>query len=105
DPADLAGCTKVLCTTTVLLNDTLDPVLAAVRGARWLAFVGPGGGCVPDDLFSRGVTLLGGTAIVDREGFADAVARGEAWGRFARKYVIARDAYPGFDALARRLRR
>lgn len=105
DPTDLAGCEKVLSTTTVLLNDTLDAVLRAVRGARWLALVGPGGGCVPDDLFARGVTLLGATTIVDRDGFADAVARGESWGGFARKYVISRDRYPGFDALAAALRR
>ena len=104
DPAELADCSKVLSTTTVLLNDTLDRVLDAARGARWLALVGPGGGCIPDDLFARGVTLLGGTTVVDREGFADAVARGDAWGRFARKYVIARDRYPGFDALAAALR-
>src|SRR5690606_10612106 len=71
DPAELAGCEKVLCTTTVLLNDTLDDVLTVVRAARWLALVGPGGGCVPDGLFARGVTLLGGTTIVDRDGFAD----------------------------------
>lgn len=104
DPADLAGCEKVLCTTTVLLNDTLDAVLASARGARWLAFVGPGGGCVPDDLFARGVTLLGGTRIVDRQGFADAVARGASWGPHARKYTIARDSYPGFEVLAGRIR-
>lgn len=104
DPAELAGCEKVLCTTTVLLNDTLDSVLGAVRTARWVAFVGPGGGCVPDDLFSRGATLLGGTTIVDRAGFADAIAHGRPWGAFARKYVIARDEYPGFEALARALR-
>ena len=105
DPADLAGCEKVLCTTTVLLNDTLDAVLASVRGARWLAFIGPGGGCVPDDLFARGVTLLGGTSIIDRQGFADAVARGEPWGSHARKYVIARDRYPGFERLMESLSR
>jgi uncharacterized protein (DUF4213/DUF364 family) len=103
DPAELAGCEKVLSTTTVLLNDTLDAVLASASAARWLALLGPGGGCVPDDLFSRGVTLLGGTTIVDRDGFADAVARGEAWGRYARKYVVARDRYPGFEQLAARI--
>ncbi|MCO5101832.1 MAG: DUF364 domain-containing protein [Burkholderiaceae bacterium] len=105
DPVELADCEKVLCTTTVLLNDTLDAVLDAVRGARWIAFVGPGGGCVPDDLFARGVTLLGGTAIVDRDGFADAVSRGQPWGRYARKYVIARDRYPGFDRLCAKIAR
>lgn len=105
DPAELDGCDKVLSTTTILLNDTFDSVLHAVRGARWVALVGPGGGCLPDFLFARGITLLGGTTIVDRAGFADAIARGESWGRFARKYCIERDRYPGFDALAAALSR
>jgi len=59
DPAELAGCAKVLSTTTILLNDTVDSVLAACAGARWLALVGPGGGCLPDPLFARGVTVRG----------------------------------------------
>lgn len=96
DPLELAGCTKVLSTTTILLNDTLSSVLEACRDARWLALVGPGGGCLPDPLFARGVTLLGGTAIVDRDGFVAALARGEAWGGYARKYCIERDRYAGF---------
>ena len=100
DPAELAGCSKVLSTTTVLLNDTLESILGACAGARYLGLIGPGGGCVPDALFARGVTLLGGTAIVDRDGFVAAIARGEPWGGFALKYCIARDGYPGFDALA-----
>lgn len=99
DPGELAGCTKVLSTTTILLNDTLDRVISACRGARYLALVGPGGGCLPDPLFARGVTLLGGTRIVDRDGFATAIARGESWGRYARKYCITRDRYPGVEAI------
>lgn len=104
DPGALSGCPKVLSTTTILLNDTLEEVLAACAGARCLALVGPGGGCLPDPLFARGVTLLGGTAIVDRDGFAAAMAAGEPWGGFARKYCIAADRYPGFEALAASLR-
>jgi len=102
DPRELAGCDKILSTTTILLNDTVEQVLAACSGARYLALVGPGGGCLPDPLFDRGVTVLGGTAIVDREGFANAIAHGEPWGAFAGKYCIVRDRYPGFEALARR---
>ena len=97
DALELAGCTKVLSTTTILLNDTLSSVLEACRDARWLALVGPGGGCLPDPLFARGVTLLGGTAIVDRDGFVAALAAGEAWSRFARKYCIERERYQFFD--------
>lgn len=103
DAHELAGCDKILSTTTILLNDTVEQVLAACSGARYLALVGPGGGCLPDSLFDRGVTVLGGTAIVDRDGFVDAIARGEPWSAFARKYCIVRDRYPGFESLARRL--
>lgn len=103
DRRELAECDKVLSTTTLLLNDTLDDVLGACRGARSVALVGPGGGCLPDPLFARGVTLLGGTVVVDRDGFVDAIGRGAPWGPFARKYAIARSAYPGAEALLARL--
>jgi len=104
DHRELWRCDKVLSTTTLMLNDTLDEVIAACAHARALVLVGPGGGCLPDPLFARGVSALGGTAIVDRDGFVGALTRGEAWGAHARKYVIARDAYPGVDALLERAR-
>lgn len=103
DPRDLAGCGKVLCTSTVLLNDTLDRVLAACPQARRFALIGPGAGCLPDPLFARGVTFLGGNWIADRAGFLAALAVGEAWGDHAWKFALTPEAYPGFDALLERL--
>jgi uncharacterized protein (DUF4213/DUF364 family) len=82
-----------------MLNDTLDGVLAACRHARYLAIVGPTAGCLPDPLFARGVDAIGGRRVVDANGFRDAFRRGEKWGAFATKYVIARQAYPGVDWL------
>ncbi|MDH5538643.1 MAG: DUF364 domain-containing protein, partial [Rhizobacter sp.] len=99
DAGELARCNKVLSTSTVLLNDTLDAVLARCRHAQRVALIGPGAGCLPDPLFARGVTLLGGSWIFDRAGFKSALNAGEAWGRFARKFALARDAYPGFERL------
>jgi uncharacterized protein len=99
NPHDLADCGKVLCTSTVLLNDTLDRVLASCRRARHFALVGPGAGCLPDPLFARGVTLMGGNWIADRAGFLDALAAGESWGRHAWKFALKPVAYPGFEAL------
>ena len=52
DPAALRRCNKVLSTSTVLLNHTLDAMLAHCAGARRLAMVGPGAGCLPDALFA-----------------------------------------------------
>lgn len=105
DPADLAACDKVVSTCTVLLNDTLDAVLAACRHARHFAIIGPTAGCAPDPLFARGVETIGGRRVVDVEGFRDAFRSGESWGRFAAKYVIARRDYPGIDRLLDRAAR
>lgn len=105
DPAALAGCRQVLCTSTVLLNDTLDEVLAACRGAERLVLVGPGAGCLPDPLFARGVSALGGSWVEDGPAFRQTLCRGDAWGRHTRKVMIERAAWPGFEALLERARR
>jgi len=102
DPADLGACNKVLSTSTVLLNDTLEPILSHCRAAQRVSLVGPGAGCLPDPLFARGVTLLGGSWIVDAAGFKDALASGVSWSPHARKVAIRRDAYPGAEELLAR---
>lgn len=102
DPADLGACNKVLSTSTVLLNDTLEVILAHCRSAQRVSLIGPGAGCLPDPLFARGVTLLGGSWIVDAEGFRQALASGVSWSPFARKVAIRRDDYPGAAALLER---
>jgi uncharacterized protein (DUF4213/DUF364 family) len=99
DPADLASCDKVVSTCSVMLNDTLDDVLAACRHARYFAMIGPTAGCLPDPLFARGVDAIGGRRVVDPAGFRAAFRTGGKWGPFATKYVITRRAYPGVDAL------
>lgn len=102
DPRELAPCRQVLSTSTVLLNDTLDDVLAACRGAERLVLVGPGAGCLPDPLFARGVSALGGAWIEDAAAFRATLVCGDAWGRHTRKFMLERQAWPGFDALLAR---
>lgn len=104
DPEALRGCAKVLCTSTVLLNDTLDGLLARCAGARAFALVGPGAACLPDPLFSRGVTVLGGAWIEDGPALLEAIRAGRPWGASARKFALARDGYPGLDPLLARAR-
>ena len=99
DPAELAGCEKVVSTCAVMLNDTLDAVLDACKGARYVAMIGPTAGCVPDPLFDRGMDTIGGRRVVDVEGFRDAFREGKKWGSFCYKYAISRQEYPGIDAL------
>ncbi|HUL68262.1 MAG TPA: DUF364 domain-containing protein [Burkholderiaceae bacterium] len=102
DAAELATCNKILSTSTLLLNDTLDRMLAACTGARTFAMVGPGAGCLPDPLFARGVSLLGGTWIDDAPSFCVALVAGESWEQHAHKCALRREDYPGFEVLLAR---
>ena len=88
DPAALNDCDKVLATSTVLLNRTLDRVLAHCRNASRIVLVGPGAGCLPGPLFDAGITALAGAWIVDGAGFKQALRSGAPWGRFARKFLL-----------------
>jgi hypothetical protein len=99
DTRALADCGKVVSTSTLLLNDTFDRMLTFCRNARWFAMVGPSAGCLPDGLFARGVTLLGGNWITDTKGFVAALRRGEPTSDCARKTALTPATYPGFDML------
>ena len=99
DGRELSACNKVISTSTVLLNDTLDDVLAACRGASYFGIIGPGAGCLPDPLFARGVNTVGGAGVVSRERLIASLTGGKRWGEGVEKYCIRSDGYPGVAAL------
>jgi len=99
DRADLAPCNVVVGTSTMLLNDTLDAMLAAAPHAERFAVIGPSAGLWPDALFERGVTLLGGSRVTNPQAFAAAMAAGEGFSACTRKFAISRDGWPGWRAL------
>ena len=103
DPAELQRCDQVLATGTLVLNDTLDAVLAHCRGARRVAVVGPSAGGLPDALFARGVDYVGSSWIVDGRAWLDALAGGTPRSGLTRKVGIERSGYPGFEALLARM--
>lgn len=106
DPARLEACTKIVCTSTTLLNETLDELLAHARAAREFVLVGPSAGCVPDPLFSRGVTGVGGAWVTDPVALMDRAGRGEPWGDATRKFSLRNDgSWPGLEELLRRAAR
>jgi uncharacterized protein (DUF4213/DUF364 family) len=104
DATRLTQCTQVVSTSTLLLNDTLDRMLGYCHAARRFAMIGPSAGCLPDALFARGVTLLGGSWVLDRPAFLDALKSGEARGASARKVALTPQTWPGTAALMERLR-
>lgn len=103
EPRDLAACSVVLCTSTVLLNDTLDEVRTACRAARSFVLIGPGAGCLPDPLFARGVTRLGGSWVLEPAAVVAALQDGRTWTEHVRKFELDRADYPGLAALLARL--
>jgi len=102
DPARLGDCTQIVSTSTVLLNDSLDALVSHARGCREFVVIGPSAGCVPDPLFARGVTGIGGAWVSDAPKFLERVERGERWGDASRKFSLRRDTWPGLDELLRR---
>jgi len=93
----------VVSTGTLVLNDTLDDMLARCGRARWIALIGPSMGCLPDALFARGVTLIGGSWVLDGPAYVEALRAGVQRSGLARKVAITREAWPGFETLLGRL--
>lgn len=98
DAAALEDCNKVLSTSTILLNHTVDDLLAHCRRADRIVLIGPSAGCLPDPLFMRGVTVVGGSWITDGQGFIDALRRGESWSAFAYKFALTAGDWPGLPS-------
>ena len=105
DGRELSACNKVISTSTVLLNGTIDDVLAVCRGASYFGIIGPGAGCLPDPLFARGVSTVGGTRVIAPAEFVASLVTGKRWGDGVAKYCIQPAGYPGVEALLSRAKR
>ena len=103
DARRLAGCNKIVSTSTLLLNDTFEAVAGCWRGAEAVAIVGPSAGCPPDPLFAAGVSAVGTAWVVDADAFLARCAAGEKWGETSRKVTLTPQGYPGLDALLARI--
>jgi uncharacterized protein (DUF4213/DUF364 family) len=99
DAQRLAGCNKIVSTSTLLLNDTFEAVAGCWRSAEAVAIVGPSAGCPPDPLFAAGVSAVGTAWVVDADAFLARCAAGEKWGETSRKVTLTPQGYPGLDAL------
>ena len=96
DPEKLKDCSKIICTGTVLVNQTIDDMLPYFSNASQIFIVGPTVGCLPDPLFDRGITQLGGCTVLDSAQFLRLWATQEKWRDSTRRYVLSRNStYPG----------
>ncbi len=96
EPEKLNDCSKIICTGTVLVNQTIDDLLPHFSNARQTFIVGPTASCLPDPLFDRGITQLGGCTVMNSVQFTRLWEAQEKWRGSTRRYVLSRDsAYPG----------
>ena len=66
----------VIITGTAIANGTIDRVLDLSRTARYTALIGPSATVIPDPLFTRGVSAIGGVIVTDAEKAMQIVAEG-----------------------------
>lgn len=100
DSGKLNNCNKIICTGTVLVNQTIDDLLPHFGNAEQVFIVGPTVGCLPDPLFDRGITQLGGSTVLDHQRFLRLWEAQERWRDTTKRYVLSRDSYyPGYQQL------
>lgn len=95
DITALNSCNKVLCTSTTLLNDTLDGVLRQCTAAEHISVLGPTAGYFPDPLFARGVHVVGGRLVNDGKLLLQLIAERKQWGAATQKLCFQPGDYGG----------
>lgn len=93
DITELKSCNKVLCTSTTVLNNTLEEVLSQCSEADHVAVLGPTAGFYPDPLFERGVDVVGSRYVHDGEILLSRIKNGERWGDATQKLCFQKSKY------------
>ena len=88
EPAALAPCTKILVTSTTLLNDSFLTIDAVTKSAEFRALYGPGAGILPDLFFARGYAALAGIRVLDPALLLERQRAGKKWGDAKEKCLL-----------------
>lgn len=95
EPSELRTCNKILCTSTTILNNSLDDILAHCSPDALISVVGPTAGYFPDPLFARGVDVVGGRMVTDGAVLIKRLEQKERWGDITRKVCFNKKTYAG----------
>jgi uncharacterized protein (DUF4213/DUF364 family) len=93
DTTKLRACNKILSTSTTILNNTLDDILANCSPDAFISIVGPTAGYFPDPLFARGVDVVGGRVVYDGELFLQLLAERSRWGDATQRTCFQKETY------------
>ncbi len=95
DAGKLNSCNKVLCTSTTILNNSLDNILDHCSPDAFVSIVGPTAGYFPDPLFARGVDVVGGRIVKNGEQFLKLISQGHRWGNATIRTCFQKETYTG----------
>jgi uncharacterized protein (DUF4213/DUF364 family) len=95
DASRLRTCNKILCTSTTVLNNSLDEILAHCSPEAFVSIIGPTAGYFPDPLFARGVDVVGGRVVRDGALFLRLLADRRPWGDATQKICFQKKTYRG----------
>jgi len=97
--SDLAGCRQIICTASVLINNSLDEILQASTDASACHLIGPSGSGLPDIVFKRGVASMGGIIFNSPAALFERLDEAVNWGDAGQKYQLTPVNYPGVESL------
>ncbi|HJO61319.1 MAG TPA: DUF364 domain-containing protein [Desulfobacterales bacterium] len=95
DATKLSTCNKILCTSTTILNNSLDEILAHCSPDAFVSIIGPTAGYFPDPLFARGVDVVGGRIVKNGELFLQLLAERKRWGDATQRTCFQKQTYAG----------
>ncbi len=95
DATKLGKCNKILCTSTTILNNSLDEILAHCSPDAFVSIIGPTAGYFPDPLFARGVDVVGGRIVKNGAQFLQLLAEKKHWGDATQRTCFQKKTYAG----------
>jgi len=95
DPSKLATCNKILCTSTTILNNSLDDILVHCSPDAFVSIIGPTAGYFPDPLFARGVDVVGGRVVKNGAKFLQKLVERKRWGETTQRTCFQKATYTG----------
>ena len=95
DARKLSACNKILCTSTTILNNSLDEILAHCSQDAFVSIIGPTAGYFPDPLFARGVDVVGGRVVKNGALFLQLLAERKRWGDVTQRTCFQKETYDG----------
>lgn len=95
DATKLSTCNKILCTSTTILNNSLDEILAHCSPDAFVSIIGPTAGYFPDPLFARGVDVVGGRVVKNGALFLQLLTERKRWGDATQRTCFQKRTYAG----------